>query len=368
MGAGSESERELAAARREPRVSRSRQGRVLGGVCAGLPVLWGLRTGGLRVLFVLAALCGGIGVVLYLACWLVIPVGGEDAEAESVRSVVLLAWSAGGLVALVLVAAAAAAATVFGLGWVVFGLAGLALLVAAAVRVRIASAVALATVAALTLPAAAVALSRVRLPLQPDPAVSRPANAADLHGHVFRSGFSTLLIDLRHASLPQSGALTLRVAAGLRRTIVALPTDRCIRVRVNYDVDPFASHLASLLVAHKRTVFKDVVLFGDLYGAASKANPHGTAVAPASASGPTLTIDFRSQGGGLFVRDYPNDVSPDDDPGWPGFPVTPESRPHLRGVPRKEAQIMLRHWRQRHRAQLANQRLVNHLRPGPCMR
>ena len=58
-------------------------------------------------------------------CWLVIPAENPDPDADPVRSIVLLAWATGGLVLLVLVAAAAAAATVFGLGWVVFGLAAI---------------------------------------------------------------------------------------------------------------------------------------------------------------------------------------------------------------------------------------------------
>src|ERR1700722_414792 len=102
------------------RIVRVREGRLLGGVCAGLPDVWGLGTNGRRLLFVLAGLLGGIGVVAYLTCWLVIPAEDQDLTADPVRNVVLLAWATGGLVMLVLVAAAAAAATVFGLGWVVF--------------------------------------------------------------------------------------------------------------------------------------------------------------------------------------------------------------------------------------------------------
>src|SRR5579863_7199408 len=101
------------------RIVRAREGRLLGGVCAGLPDIWGLGTNGLRLMFVVTALLGGIGIVVYLACWLVIPAADQDPDNDPVRSVVLLAWAAGGLVGLVLVGAGAALATVFGLGWVV---------------------------------------------------------------------------------------------------------------------------------------------------------------------------------------------------------------------------------------------------------
>ena len=81
------------------RIFRAREGRLLGGVCAGLPDVWGLGTNGLRLLFVVAALLGGIGIVVYLACWLVIPAADQDPDNDPVRSVVMLAWAIGGLVA-----------------------------------------------------------------------------------------------------------------------------------------------------------------------------------------------------------------------------------------------------------------------------
>src|ERR1700679_2020227 len=87
------------------RVSRATEGRLLGGVCAGLPGVGGLGTNGWRLLFIVATLCGGIGVVVYAACWLVIPAGGQDPDSDATRNVVVVAWAIGGLVALTLVAA-----------------------------------------------------------------------------------------------------------------------------------------------------------------------------------------------------------------------------------------------------------------------
>jgi phage shock protein C len=67
-----------------PRVRRSRQDRVFGGVCGGLgrylrvdPVL-------LRIAAVALALSGGMGVLAYVIAWVVIP---EESGEEPVRSV-----------------------------------------------------------------------------------------------------------------------------------------------------------------------------------------------------------------------------------------------------------------------------------------
>src|SRR5579875_3193475 len=183
------------------RIFRAREGRLLGGVCAGLPDFWGLGTTGLRLLFVVTALLGGIGIVIYLACWLVVPAADQDPD--PVRSVVLLAWTTGGLVVIVLVAAAAALATVFGLGWVVFGVAAAVLAASfSPLWARIPQAVALVTVAALTLPAVAVALSPLHLALQPGDETKRPTSYTTVDRSVYRSGLGTLLIDLRRTPLP----------------------------------------------------------------------------------------------------------------------------------------------------------------------
>lgn len=348
------------------RVSRVRNGRVLGGVCAGLSNIRGLGTNGLRVVFVLAAFCGGIGIVAYLACWLVIPETDEEANPETVRGVVLLAWASGGLVTFVLIAALSATATVFGFGWVVAGIAAVVLLVTLnPFWKRVPGVVALLAVAALTLPAVAVALSPVRIDPQDGMSVSRPATGAAVEQTVFRSGFGTQLIDLRHTTLLRSGTVTMRIDAGLRRTIVALPTDTCVHVNVNYSIHPLATQLATLVSGHQEPPFDGVVLFGAVYGATPE-DLSGAVSSQAEHSGTTLTIDYTSQGGSLYVRDYPDDVSPDAHPNWPGFAVTPERRPDLGGESKKVAKMMLLDWHQRLRTEIANEQLINQLMPGPC--
>jgi phage shock protein PspC (stress-responsive transcriptional regulator) len=362
MSSGSAAERQPAT-----RIVRERRGRLLGGVCAGLPRIWGLGTGGLRLLFVVTTLCGGIGVVAYLACWLVIPTVDQDPDRDPVRSVVLIAWATGGLVALVLVAAAAAIATVFGLGWIVFGLAAAVMAVTLSpLRPRIPELAALLTIAALTLPAVAVALTPIRLTLGTGATVQRPASFTTVDHTTYRSGLGTLLIDLRHTPVPAGGSTTLRIDAGLRRTIVALPSNRCVRVRVNYDIHLFPARLATLLSGRALTPFHDVVVFGRVYGAVASRDPQGSVSNTAGQSGPALTIDFSSQGGGLYVRDYPDAIRPDLTPDWPGYVVPAERQPLLRNEPRRLWKPMLRAWRQRVRAELADQRRIQGLLPGPC--
>lgn len=90
----------------------------------------GLSAGWLRVLFVLTGALAGLGIVVYLTCWLILPEEGEGvgaAEEPTVRGVVVLAQVCAGALALAGLAVLGAAATVFGFGWVVMGIAALLL-------------------------------------------------------------------------------------------------------------------------------------------------------------------------------------------------------------------------------------------------
>jgi len=60
---------------------RSADDAKLGGVCGGVADRWGIDPVLVRVGFVLLALSGGVGVVLYLAGWLLLPVAGTDRAA-----------------------------------------------------------------------------------------------------------------------------------------------------------------------------------------------------------------------------------------------------------------------------------------------
>jgi phage shock protein C len=56
-----------------PRLTRSRDHVVFGGVCAGLAEYFGLRRSTVRLMFVLSCILPGPQVVAYLILWLVIP-------------------------------------------------------------------------------------------------------------------------------------------------------------------------------------------------------------------------------------------------------------------------------------------------------
>lgn len=60
------------------RLTRRRDQRVLGGVCAGLGAYLRLDPTLIRVFFVLLALADGIGFLVYLALWMVVPAAEEE--------------------------------------------------------------------------------------------------------------------------------------------------------------------------------------------------------------------------------------------------------------------------------------------------
>lgn len=342
-------------------LSRGGQGRWLAGVCAGLAQVTGIEVGWIRLAFVATTVLGGVGIAIYLTCWLILPAGHEDV-APARGGVVVVARACGigaGLVVLTLLAGVCA---VFGFGWEILALAALILVGVLAGPRRLSPGWALLPVAALTLPAIAFAAAGVRLTTQTSPAIATPGSAAAVSRSVYHSGLNTLLVDLRRTSLPASGVVPLRIAAGMRRTIVALPADRCVRVVVRYHVNPFAVRLTSLLTGRTAPLFSDVVAFGRVFNA-----PAGVVTPAGSLPGPVLSIDFHSQGGSLYVRDYPDHVDPSVRPDWPGYQVHVELRPNIRGTPRRAALRLLAHWRARRLAQLADARLIDTLLPGPCV-
>ncbi|HEX4010610.1 MAG TPA: PspC domain-containing protein [Solirubrobacteraceae bacterium] len=340
-------------------LSRGNEGRWLGGVCAGVAPVIRMRAGWMRAAFVAAALIAGLGIALYLACWLIIPAEGDRDGDPGPRDAVVLARACGGCAALAVLALVGAAAAVFGFGWLVVGLGAIVLIGVLVWWPRLGPAWALLPVAALTLPAIAVAASGVRLTTQLGATTVAPRTYRDVSATTYRSGLNTMLVDLRRTTFPASGTLSLHIAAGMRRTIVALPAGRCVRVVVQYDVNPFAARLTGLLAGRTHPLFSDLVLYGRVFG-------DGRQTGPASKPGPLLDIDFSSQGGSLYVRDYPATVDPDAQPDWPGYMVDVEARPNTHGMTRAAAKARLASWRVRRAAQIANARAVDALMPGPC--
>jgi phage shock protein PspC (stress-responsive transcriptional regulator) len=340
-------------------VSRSRDDRWLGGVCAGLGRARGIHPAWIRAAFFLGALIGGIGALVYLACWLIIPQEGEAPGEGSSSWLVGLAKACATCLGLATLAVLAATATLFGLGWIAVALAAATLVAVLTAWPRLGPAWALLPIAGIALPSVAVAAAGVELATNAGHVTVAPRALAPGGVATFRAGLGTLLVDLRHTSLPATGTLNVRVQGGVRRTIVALPSDRCMQVELTYSVRPFWSEVASLVAGHLPAT--GVVVFGE-YLPGRSGNRRLTSPVP----GPVLKLHLTSAGGSLYVRDYPDTVDPDVEPGWPGYAVHPEPPPNVRGLSKRGARIEVRAWRVRHAAEVRAQRLVSQAIPGPC--
>ncbi len=334
-----------------PVTTRSRHGRWLGGVCAGLAARWAVPPARVRLGFVLASCLFGLGVLAYLAAWLILPAETEDGAGQ--RGIVLLAQACGALLALATLAVVGGVATVFGYGWVIVALAAAVLAGSLARWRRLGPAWALLPIGALVLPSVALAVGGVRVEPSTAARIVAPASAADIHD--YRSGLGLLTVDLRHTALPASGTIPLKVDAGVRRTLIALPHDRCVHVSVNQHPAPALLRLGALLAGESGLATPIATVFGRVNG------PQST-----KGDGPTLAIDFTSAGGELIVRDYPDDIDPRSEPDWPGYRVYLEQRPDTTGTPRKAAKQLVREWRKRRIVQERSKARIDKLMGGPC--
>ncbi len=59
------------------KIVRPREGRKIAGVCQALANFFGLDVNIIRIVWLLAVLLGGTGLLAYLICWLVIPEEGK---------------------------------------------------------------------------------------------------------------------------------------------------------------------------------------------------------------------------------------------------------------------------------------------------
>lgn len=55
------------------RLYRSKTNRMIAGVCGGLGEYFNVDPTLIRLLWLLLALCGGSGILIYLICWIIIP-------------------------------------------------------------------------------------------------------------------------------------------------------------------------------------------------------------------------------------------------------------------------------------------------------
>ena len=70
------------------RLYRSAEDRLLGGVCAGLGVYYRINPVLVRVFFIVLTVLGGIGILLYLMLWIIVP---SDLQAGERREMIVAA-------------------------------------------------------------------------------------------------------------------------------------------------------------------------------------------------------------------------------------------------------------------------------------
>jgi phage shock protein PspC (stress-responsive transcriptional regulator) len=352
-------------------LARAARGRWIGGVCEGIARVRPIPVATLRAGFVLSTALAGLGALVYLACWLIIPAEGEaDAAARGaggrvaprgITSVILGCAAIAGLGTLVLLAAGA---TVFGFGWIVAIVAGAIFLAALASWGRLGPSWALLPVGALVLPSIAVAASGVHVAAQAGDRTVAPRTFADIPSKGYASGLGRMLVDLRHTELPY-GTDTIHIDGGLRRTIVALPHDRCVAVDVDYHVRPFAARVGSVLTGDADPYDSTQVFGTETFGHAGHVTwPSGAAAARART---TLHVVFRSSGGSLVLRDYPDAVDPSANSDWPGFVNGVEPKPVTEGLTRAERADELAQWRVRVRQERRSSARAKRFIGGPCV-
>jgi phage shock protein PspC (stress-responsive transcriptional regulator) len=66
--------------RRGKRLLRPKDGRLVAGVCAGLAEYFGVDVGLVRVSFGIFTVFYGLGILIYLIAWAVLPEEGEDSS------------------------------------------------------------------------------------------------------------------------------------------------------------------------------------------------------------------------------------------------------------------------------------------------
>ncbi|HEX7555786.1 MAG TPA: PspC domain-containing protein [Leptolinea sp.] len=64
------------------RLVRPENGRVLAGVCAGLAIWLGLDVTLVRVIFIVLGIMTGVGVLVYLVLWVIVPAAGETTNSQ----------------------------------------------------------------------------------------------------------------------------------------------------------------------------------------------------------------------------------------------------------------------------------------------
>ena len=219
------------------RLERSKQDKVLAGVCGGLGRYFDLNANVFRLGLVVLTILGGAGILVYIAALLVMPAEGEEASiAERVLAerrdhpARLVALGLVGAAILILLARADTWPSA-GIGWVFVLVAGLVVLWASSERRARRVVVALITVVAVFLAAAVAAVVTafswfdVSLGDGVGDRAYVPASTADVR-QSYELGVGNLRLDLSHVRTVRPLHVNAKVGIGELRVIV--PRDAAI--------------------------------------------------------------------------------------------------------------------------------------------
>jgi len=349
---------------------RAARGRWLGGVCRGIATRWDVPVVQVRALFAAAAVLGGVGLLAYAACWLVLPADGADDSPALVRGLASLALIAAACAGLLTLAVAAGFATLFGFGWAVAVALGAFLVGTLAAWPVVRPTWVLLPLAAAALPAVAVAASGVRIAPQAGVVVVVPRTPDEIPASGYRTGLGDMLVDLRQLEATPDAVVPLRLDTGIGRTVVALPRDRCFDLDVTYRSGETGVRAARALLARVDWRWQRTVSSISLYGMRQPpARGHWTRRS-SDPHAPTLRIDFASVDGELWLRDYPSATGPLYEPDWPMAVRRPPSPGQRRWAWRVEVRkpAVQRRWRVWRRQVARFERRRDMLEAGACAR
>ncbi|MCB0875607.1 MAG: PspC domain-containing protein [Solirubrobacterales bacterium] len=217
------------------RYLRSRDDRIIAGVCGGLGRYFDIDPVIIRIAFAVSVLFGGLGILAYLALALFVPSddgtgapveggrGREIARILGIAAIGVAVLSAFGILV-------AAAALVTGLG---FGLAVAALIVVigivlAALSFRGGARWLIVPALALSIGVGVAAASDLDLEGGIGEREYRPAGAAAIPADGYRLGVGRLAVDLRGIDWGPNQALDLSARVGAGQLVIAVPSDVCV--------------------------------------------------------------------------------------------------------------------------------------------